>query len=83
MMNKFAFILAAAAAFSYVDASEAKQERYERQAWRSAVTSVHLPVGPVPEGRQMTAIHRVETRPAQPVHAHRIEINARSSRTER
>lgn len=82
-MNKFAYILAAAASFSYVGTSEAKQDRYERQAWRNTVASEHLPDGVVYEGRNVTTTHRVETRGVEPYIAQQIEVNARSSRTAR
>lgn len=82
-MNKLVYILAAAASFSYVGASEAKQDHYERQAWKNTATGAHVPVGPVYEGRNVTTSHRVETLGVEPYIAQQIELNARSSRTTR
>lgn len=82
-MSKFAYILAAAASFSYVGSSEAKQDRYERQAWKNTVAGAHLPASPVYEGRNVTASHRVETEGVEPYIAQQIEANARASHTPR
>lgn len=82
-MNKFAYIIAAAASFSYIGTSEAKQDRYERRAWRTTVASEHVPAGVVYEGRNVTMTHRVETLGVEPYIAQQIELNARSSRTAR
>ncbi|WP_371347230.1 hypothetical protein [Ancylobacter sp. IITR112] len=82
-MRNFAFILVAAASVSYVGASEAKQDRRERQAWRNTVASEHVPDSLIHEGRNVTTTHRVETLGVEPYIAQQIELNARSSRTTR
>ncbi|MDQ0512074.1 hypothetical protein [Ancylobacter amanitiformis] len=79
-MNKFAYILAATASFSYVGTSEAKQNRSERQAWGGMVASEHVPDGLVHEGGNVTMTHRVETLSVEPDIARQIEVDARSSR---